>query len=270
MNVQGRVVVVTGGGSGIGAAMARRFAAEGARAVVVADRDAVAARAAAAACGAIGHAATLDVTDAPATEALVDHVEKAHGPITLFCANAGVGVPEGPYPTDEVWHRLWAVHVMAHVHAARALVPRMTAREGGGWMLFTASAAGLLSQPDAPYAVTKHAAVAHAEWLAITHGAQGLGVACLCPGAVDTPMLHAEPADRRAIVSAGQQAISADDVADLVVQGLADERFLILTEPLVAQWEARKVADRERWIRGMRRAWALPAVANTPTRSHKI
>jgi NAD(P)-dependent dehydrogenase (short-subunit alcohol dehydrogenase family) len=261
MKVQGRVVVVTGGGSGIGAALVRRFAAEGARAVVVVDRDEAAARAVAGPCGGKGHAAQLDVADGVATAALVERVENELGPIGPFCANAGVGVPEGPYPPDAVWQRLWGVHLMAHVHAARALVPRMTARataqEGGGWLLFTASAAGLLSQPDAPYAVTKHAAVAHAEWLAITHGGQGLGVACLCPGAVDTPMLRAEPAARRAAVSTGQAALSADEVAGIVVQGLAEERFLILTQPQVAEWEARKVADRERWLRGMRRAWSL-------------
>lgn len=145
---------------------------------------------------------------------------------------------------------------MAHVHAARALVPRMTARPQGGWLLFTASAAGLLSQPDAPYAVTKHAAVAHAEWLAITHGGQGLGVSCLCPGAVDTPMLRAEPEPRLQAMLAGQQPMGADAVAEIVVRGLHDERFLILTHPQLSEWEARKVADRERWIRGMRRAWA--------------
>ena len=143
MKVGARVVVVTGGGSGIGAALARRFAAEGASAVVVADRDAAAAQAVAAQCAGVGHARGLDVTDGAATEALVAEVEATLGPIALFCANAGVGVPEGAYPADVVWQRLWQVHVMAHVHAARALVPRMTARPEGGWLLVTASAAGL-------------------------------------------------------------------------------------------------------------------------------
>lgn len=262
MKVGARVVVATGGGSGIGAALARRFAAEGASAVVVADRDAAAAQAVAAQCAGVGHARGLDVTDGAATEALVAEVEATLGPIALFCANAGVGVPEGAYPADVVWQRLWQVHVMAHVHAARALVPRMTARPEGGWLLVTASAAGLLSQPDAPYAVTKHAAVAHAEWLAISHGGQGLGVSCLCPGAVDTPMLRAEPGTRLNAMLAGQAPMGADAVADVVVRGLADERFLILTHPQVGEWEARKIADRERWIRGMRRSWATlkPAV----------
>jgi len=142
--------------------------------------------------------------------------------------------------------------VMAHVHAVRALVPRMQAR-GSGWLLSTASAAGLLSQFDAPYAVTKHAAVAYAEWLAIMHGGDGIGVSCLCPGAVDTPMLRAESAERQATVANGMVPMSPEDVADIVVQGLADERFLILTHPQVAQWVQRKAADPERWIRGMRR-----------------
>jgi NAD(P)-dependent dehydrogenase (short-subunit alcohol dehydrogenase family) len=256
MRVAVRVVVVTGGGSGIGAALARRFAAEGASVVVVADRDAAAAARVAADCGAVGHAATLDVRDGAATAALVEQLEARHGPIGLYCANAGLGVPEGAYPADAVWQRQWEVHVMAHVHAARALVPRMTARAEGGWLLFTASAAGLLSQPDAPYAVTKHAAVAHAEWLAIAHGGQGLGVSCLCPGAVDTPMLRAEPEPRLNAMLADQAPMSATEVADVVVRGLDEERFLMLTHPQVGEWEARKIADRERWIRGMRRAWA--------------
>jgi NAD(P)-dependent dehydrogenase (short-subunit alcohol dehydrogenase family) len=256
MKVEGKVVVVTGGGSGIGAAPARRFAAEGAATVVVADRDVEAASRVAADCGAVGHAEALDVRDGAATDALVAAVEARHGPIGLYCANAGLGVPEGAYPDDAVWQRQWDVHLMAHVHAARALVPRMTARPGGGWMLFTASAAGLLSQPDAPYAVTKAAAVAHAEWLAITYGAMGLGVSLLCPGAVDTPMLRAEPGERLQAMLSGQAPMPADQVAGIVLQGLADERFLILTHPQVGEWEQRKVADRERWIRGMRRAWA--------------
>lgn len=256
MKVAGRVVVVTGGGSGIGAALAQRFAAEGASAVLVVDRDAAAANRVAAACGSRGHAAVLDVRDGAATAALVQRVEADHGPIGLYCANAGLGVPEGAYPADAVWQRQWEVHVMAHVHAARALVPRMTARAGGGWLLFTASAAGLLSQPDAPYAVTKHAAVAHAEWLAIAHGGQGLGVSCLCPGAVDTPMLRTEPEARLNAMLAGQAPLRAEAVADIAVRGLDEERFLILTHAQVGEWEARKIADRERWIRGMRRGWA--------------
>src|SRR5438874_6002691 len=174
MHVKDRIVVVTGAGSGIGAAMARRFAAEGARAVIVADIDLGSAQQTAAGCRpAVGRARHVDVADAQDLERLIDDTERDVGPIDLFCSNAGLGVREGSDPTPATWQRLWDVHVMAHVHAARALVPRMRLR-GGGWLLSTASAAGLLSQPDAPYAVTKHAAVAYAEWLAIMHGGEGI------------------------------------------------------------------------------------------------
>jgi len=256
MRVDGQVVVVTGAGSGIGAAMARRFAEEGAAAVVVSDlhRDSaqqVAAQCRGASGAQVGHARGVDVADAEDLRRLIDGVERDIGPIGLFCSNAGLGVRESD-PSPATWQRLWDVHVMAHVHAARALVPRMQARRSG-WLLSTASAAGLLSQFDAPYAVTKHAAVAYAEWLAIMHGGDGIGVSCLCPGAVDTPMLRAESAERQATVANGMAPMSPEEVADIVVQGLADERFLILTHPQVAQWVQRKAADPERWIRGMRR-----------------
>lgn len=264
MNVTDRTVVITGAGSGIGAALARRFAAEGAKAVVIVDLDLAAATAVAADCRdtsgrVVGVAMPLDVADGAATEALIDEVEARHGPIGLYCANAGLGVRGDTEPDAATWQRLWDVHLMAHVQAARVLLPRMRRRAGtadSGWLLFTASAAGLLSQPDAPYAVTKHAAVAHAEWLAIRHGGEGVGVSCLCPGVVDTPMLRAESAEVQALMNAGEAPLSPEAVAEIVVRALADERFLILTHPQVSEWEARKVADRERWIRGMRRAWA--------------
>jgi NAD(P)-dependent dehydrogenase (short-subunit alcohol dehydrogenase family) len=194
MRVNDKIVVVTGAGSGIGAAMARRFAAEGAAAVVVADVQPEAAQQVAANCRGpsdigVGHARRVDVADAADIHRLIDGVERDIGPIGLFCSNAGLGVRESD-PPPQTWQRLWDVHVMAHVHAARALIPRMQA-SGGGWLLSTASAAGLMSQFDAPYAVTRHAAVAYAEWLAIMHGGDGIGVSCLCaaqgggPGAVD-------------------------------------------------------------------------------------
>lgn len=260
MRVQGQVVVVTGGGSGIGAAMARRFAAEGARAVVVADLQARAAEEVAAQCtgadgAVVGQAQVIDVADAEALQALILRTEGDVGPIGLFCSNAGLGVRPGSMTSQDTWQRLWDVHVMAHVVAAEALVPRMLAR-GGGWLLATASAAGLLSQFDAPYAVTKHAAVAYAEWLSIKYGDQGLGVSCLCPGTVDTPLLRAEAPQRREAMANGMPPMSPEAVAEVVVQGLADERFLILPHREVGTWMQHKAADPQRWIRGMRRMFA--------------
>jgi NAD(P)-dependent dehydrogenase (short-subunit alcohol dehydrogenase family) len=251
MNIAGAVVVVTGGGSGIGAAMARRFAKEGAAHVVVTDRDAAAAQAVAREIG--GHAVAADATHEHQTRALIDWAESHCGPIDLFCANAGVTAHGGVELPDAQWQRLWQVNVMAHVHAARELVPRMLQR-GRGHLLFTASAAGLLSQFDAPYAVTKHAAVAFAEWLSITHGDQGLGVSCLCPQGVDTPMLRAEDDTRRELMSQG--LLSADAVADAVVRGLAAGDFLILPHPEVADYMRRRADDHPRWLRSMRRLHA--------------
>lgn len=247
MQLKDKVIVVTGGASGIGLAMAHRFVAQGARAVVVADRDGQRAEAAAAAVGV--HAAVLDVAAEGAIAQLVDAVEARHGPIDLFCSNAGVTAIGGPELPDADWQRVMDVNLMAHVRAARALLPRMLAR-GGGYLLQTASAAGLLSQFDAPYAVSKHATVAFAEWLSITYGERGIRVSCLCPGAVDTPLLQAESAERRALLSQG--LLDADAVAALVVEAIADERFLILTHDFVHQQLQRKVADPERWLRGMR------------------
>jgi NAD(P)-dependent dehydrogenase (short-subunit alcohol dehydrogenase family) len=251
MHLKDSTVVVTGGASGIGAAMARRFAAEGARAVVVADRDLAGATRVAQACG--GHAAGLDVVHPEAIEALVAQVEAQHGPIDLFCSNAGITAVGGPELPDADWQRVMDVNLMAHVRAARALLPRMLAR-GGGYLLHTASAAGLLSQFDAPYAVSKHAAVAFAEWLSIAYGERGIRVSCLCPGAVDTPLLQAETPSRRALLSQG--LMDADAVAGCVVQALAEERFLVLTHDFVHAQMRRKAEDPERWLRGMRRLHA--------------
>lgn len=248
MQLKDKVIVITGGASGIGLAMGRRFVAEGARAVVLADRDGDRARSEAQ--GINAHAETLDVAIEGAIEALVDAVEARHGPIDLFCSNAGITAVGGAELPDADWQRVWEVNLMAHVRAARALLPRMLAR-GSGYLLQTASAAGLLSQFDAPYAVSKHAAVAFAEWLSIAYGDRGIGVSCLCPGAVDTPLLQAESGPRRALLSQG--LLDADAVAAIVVEALAQRRFLILTHGVVQdQWQ-RKVADPERWLRGMRR-----------------
>ncbi|MEJ8849198.1 SDR family oxidoreductase [Variovorax rhizosphaerae] len=257
MNLQDKVVVITGGASGIGAAMARRFVVEGARVVVVADRDGARADALVDRLRSEGLggalAATVDVSSEATITGLINDIEARHGPIDLFCSNAGTTIPGGPELPDADWRHVLDINLMAHVHAARALLPRMLAR-GGGYLLQTASAAGLLSQFDAPYAVSKHAAVAFAEWLSITYGDRGIRVSCLCPGAVDTPLLQAESPARRALMSQG--VIDPDAVAGIVVQGLAEERFLILTHDFVQAQIERKATDRERWIRGMRRLHA--------------
>jgi NAD(P)-dependent dehydrogenase (short-subunit alcohol dehydrogenase family) len=248
VQIANKVIVVTGGGSGIGSAMARRFSAEGARAVVIADLDFASAQAAAHLCG--GMAVRTDVGDAASLQDLIETVEAKIGPIDLFCSNAGITVLGGAEAPDTSWERVWRINVMAHVVAARLLVPRMLSR-GGGYLLNTASAAGLLSSFDAPYAVSKHGAVAFAEWLSITYGGNGLGVSCLCPAGVDTPMLRSEPPERRALLSDG--LMSADAVAEVVARDLAIDRFLILPNPKVLEWLQRKTSDPERWIKGMRK-----------------
>lgn len=248
MRLTDKLVVVTGGGSGIGAAMARRFAREGARAVVVADLNGEAAESVASEIG--GLALQANVASELDVHRVIESTESRFGAIDLFCSNAGVTAAGGPELPDEAWQRVWSVNVMAHVYAARALLPGMLKR-GEGYLLQTASAAGLLSQFDAPYAVTKHAAVAFAEWLAITYSGRGLKVSCLCPGGVDTPMLSAEAPQRKRLLSEGM--ISAERVAEAVIEGLAAERFLILPQPWIADLLRRKVDDPDRWLRGMSR-----------------
>jgi NAD(P)-dependent dehydrogenase (short-subunit alcohol dehydrogenase family) len=264
MELRDRICVVTGGASGIGQAMCQRFAAEGARAVVVVDRDADGALATANALGARGTALTADVTVEADVEAVVERTEAEIGPIDLFASNAGILGFGGIDAPDTVWESVWSVNVLAHLYAARAMVPLMLGR-GGGYLLSTASAAGLLSQPgDAPYSVTKHAAVALAEWLAITYGDLGIKVSCLCPMAVDTAMLRGgagspiegagdPPAGAETQAAAVAGILAPDRVADTVVAGIRDERFLILPHPEVATFEQRRAADRDRWLAGMRR-----------------
>ena len=264
MELQGKVVVVTGGASGIGRAMCRRFAAEGPAALAVADLDqagcrAVAAEVAEAAPGVRTLAVATDVTDEAQVVALVDRVEREAGPIDLFCSNAGIAVAGGVEVPDADWQRIWAVNVMAHVYAGRSLVPRMAAR-GGGYLLQTASAAGLLTNLGAaPYSVTKHAAVGLAEWMAITYAGAGVKVSCLCPQGVRTPMLlggiEAGDPGGSAVLAAGGM-IEPEEVAEAVVLGLAEERFLILPHPEVAEYMQHLAADPERWIKGMRKMWS--------------
>ncbi|MGE4650558.1 MAG: SDR family oxidoreductase [Myxococcota bacterium] len=250
MELAGQHVVVTGGASGIGRALCERFAKEGARAVVVADVDAEGAARVAASVG--GMAQAVDVRDPAQIEALVDAAEAAHGPIDLFCSNAGIGVEGGVEAPDSEWQRIWEINSMAHVWAARVLVPRMLER-GGGYLLNTASAAGLLTQlGSAPYSATKHAAVAIAEWLAITHGDAGLKVSVLCPQAVRTPMT-AVPDNDQVRVAGVDGMIEAEEVAEATVEGLRDEGFWILPHPVVSEYALRKAQDIDRWLSGMRR-----------------
>ena len=254
MELTGAVAVVTGAGSGIGAALARRFAAEGAAAVVVSDRDGAAAQRVAAEIG--GTADTTDVTDEAAVAALVERTLAEHGRIDLFCSNAGVFSGGGVETPTAVWEQVFAVNVLSHVHAARAVLPSMLER-GSGYLLNVASAAGLLTTPgDAPYTVTKHGAVAFAEWLAVTYGDRGIGVSVVCPLGVATPLLL-DPLERgssaAAVVAASGTVLSPEDVAQSVVEGLAEDRFLVLPHPEVGTYWAQKAADPQRWLRGVRR-----------------
>ena len=252
MTVKDKVVVVTGGADGIGRALCRRFAAEGARAVVVVDVNAAGAAQIAEEIG--GWAIPADVAREAEIIRLADRVTEQYGAIDLFCSNAGILIEGGVETPDDAWQAIWSVNVLAHLYAARAVLPGMLAR-GSGYLLQTVSAAGLLSQiGSAPYAVTKHAALALAEWLAITHGGQGIGVSVLCPQGVRTNMLlRPRPGGDSFLLAT---AITAEQVAEAAVQGLAEERFLILPHPEVAEYFRRKAADYDRWLRGMRRLQA--------------
>ena len=257
MELADKVVVVTGAASGIGRALAQRFAAEGARGVVVSDRDAEGAVTVATGIGDDrAMAVTTDVSVEADVQELVRRTEDRFGPIDLFCSNAGIATSGGVEAPNEAWQQIWDINVMAHVYAARAVLPAMLAR-GEGYLLNTASAAGLLSQiGSAPYAVTKHAAVAFAEWLSITHGDEGIRVSCLCPQGVRTNMLG----NGGALL--GPTAIEPEQVADAVVEGLRAETFLILPHPEVREYFRRKGDDYDRWLGGMRRLQAR--VGRTP------
>jgi NAD(P)-dependent dehydrogenase (short-subunit alcohol dehydrogenase family) len=247
----GKVVVVTGGARGIGSALCERFAKEGAKAVVIADLDTAGAEAVAARVG--GAAMGCDVSREDDIVRLIDDVEARFGQIDLFCSNAGIAVldPDWDNPAsvpNDGWARSWAVNVMAHVYAARYLVPRITARGGGGYFLNTVSAAGLLSQiGSGPYSATKHAALGFAENLAINVRDRGIKVSVLCPQGVDTAMLHGITRG----VPDRDGVLTPEAVADSVIAGLDAERFLILPHPEVATYIRRKADDYDRWLSGM-------------------
>jgi len=252
MKLKDKVAVVTGGAHGIGKALCERFAREGARGVVVADLDAEGAAQVAEEIG--GLAVTTNVAREADMINLVQKANKAYGAIDLFCSNAGIGTPGGADEPNEIWQTIWEVNVMSHIYAARAVVPQMLAR-GEGYLLNTASAAGLLAQiGSAPYSVTKHAAVAFAEWLSITHGDRGIKVSCLCPQGVNTDLLRRSAGGPGEFLRAGM--LEPEQVAECVVKGLEEERFLILPHPEVAEYLRRKATDYDRWLRGMRRLQA--------------
>lgn len=268
MDVKDKVIVITGGASGIGKALAERFHREGARAIAVADLDGAGAGEVAKSVG--GLAFTVDVSKEEDIVRLIEETETKLGPIDLYCSNAGVSAGDRDprnvaSATNDTWHRVFGINVMAHVYAARALVPRMIAR-GGGYFLITASAAGLLSQiGSAVYSTTKHAAVGFAESLAITHKDDGIKVSLLCPQAVATNFgrtnirfAGGDETGRGAgagrvgsSTAAVDGVLSADAVADTVMDALAEERFLILPHPSVAQYMQNKVSNYDRWIGGM-------------------
>lgn len=247
MEIQDKIVVVTGAASGIGRALAHRFAKDGAKLVVCADLNSDGAEATAKDVN--GIAFTTNVAREADIRHLIETVENDHGPIDLFCSNAGIFTPGGMEVSNEDWQRIWQINVMAHIWVARHLVPRMIAR-GGGYLLNTASAAGLLSQiGSAPYAVTKHAAVGLAEWLALTHADDGIKVSLLCPQAVKTAMM----AGHEDSVAAIDGMIEADAVAEACVKAIAAEEFLILPHPQVLEYFRRKAANYDRWVGGMRK-----------------
>ena len=246
MQLKDRVIIISGAGSGIGAALARRFAEEGPGGLILADLNGESADLVAGEIGAIPFQADVSLYDDNVR--LIDFAEERFGPVDLFCANAGIGFAgDEQTPADE-WNRMWDVNLMSHVHAAKRLVPGWLAR-GEGYFLSTASAAGLLTNlKAAQYAVTKHGAVAFSEWLAVTYGSQGLKVSCLCPMGVKTPFLDSAEEFGPLLEP---YAIEPEQVADVVVAGLEEESFLILPHPEVKKFIQNKANDYDRWITGM-------------------
>lgn len=248
MKLSEKVVVVTGAGSGIGEAMARRFAEESPRGLVISDIDETA----------IGRLANsidatpvkADVSSEADNQRLIESTRELFGPIDLFCANAGIGFIGDEQTDASEWDRMWQVNTMSHVYAAKHLIPEWVSR-GEGYFVSTASAAGLLTNlKAAQYSVTKHAAVAFAEWLAVTYGDDGVKVSCLCPMGVDTPLLDVDEDFRRLLEP---DAIPPRQVADAVVAGIEAEDFLILPHPEVGRFIQNKAGDYDRWISGMQK-----------------
>lgn len=249
MHLKGKHIVLTGAASGIGAALARKFAAEKPRGLVLADLPAAKAALEAVARDTNALAVPCDVSKEADIQALVAAAKAKHGPVDVFYSNAGISRKGHEGASNADWEASWQVHVMSHVYACRAVLPDMLA-QGDGYLVSTASAAGLLvSTESAPYTVTKHAAVALAEHMAIQYGGRGIRVSVLCPQAVDTPMYRGSGS-----TAAGVDGIMAPDtVADIVVKAMRDEKFLILSHPEVIEYVKRKAVDIDRWLGGMRR-----------------
>jgi NAD(P)-dependent dehydrogenase (short-subunit alcohol dehydrogenase family) len=268
MKLQDRTIVITGAGSGIGRALAIRFAAERPKGLVLADLprqgealDALVKQLSTAATPVAALSLPCDVGTEAGVQALVAAAEARFGHIDVFCSNAGIIKDGGEFAPDAEWQLNWQVHVMAHVYAARAVVPGMRER-GNGYLVNTASAAGLItSLPSATYAVSKHAAIAFAEWLAIQHGDAGVRVSVLCPQAVDTPMIAGRSGSAAA---ANDGVISAEALADCVVAGIDSEKFLILPHPQVLDYHQRKAGDYDRWLSGMRKFAARLGIKRAP------
>ena len=256
MKLENKVAIVTGGASGIGKALVERFHAEGARALVVVDRDAEGAAAVAASVG--GSSAAVDVTDEGAIAALVNDTIEAHGAIDVFVSNAGYVTQGGLEVSNDEIQRMWEVHVMSHIYAARAAVPSMV-QNGGGYLLNTASAAGLLTQLGSlQYSITKAAAVSLGEFLSITYGEKGIRVSMLCPQAVDTNIIQNSPDNLPADggtpgAAAGDGVLQPEQLAQTVIECMDEERFLVLPHPEVQTYRERKASDVDRWITGMQR-----------------
>jgi NAD(P)-dependent dehydrogenase (short-subunit alcohol dehydrogenase family) len=250
MQLKDKLIVVTGAGSGIGRSLVKKFIAAGARTVIAADINADAARQTAEELGCVPM--TADVAREEDVLRLIDDTERKFGPIDLYCNNAGVAMGASEQSPTEEWQKIWEINVMAHVFSARHLVPRMIAR-GGGHFLNTASAAGLLNQiGGAAYGTTKHAAVGFAEWLALTYAHQGIKVSLLCPQAVRTAMT-ADTEDPATRAASTDGMMEPDELADIAVEHLARDAFLILTHDEVKGYMQRKASDYDRWIGGMNR-----------------
>lgn len=247
MDIAGKTIVVTGAASGIGREMALRFSKEGAKHVICSDINEAGAKETAKAVGGVAHA--TDVSREEDIKALIEHAVAECGPIDIFCSNAGIGFPGGAETPNDQWQKIWDVNVMAHVWAARHMIPLMV-ENGGGYLVNTASAAGLLSQiGSASYAVTKHAAVGFAEWISLTHGDDGIKVSVLCPQAVRTAMTAGNPDGVASINGMMEPA----ECVDAVIAAIRDEKFLILPHKEVLQYMRNKTDDYDRWIGGMRK-----------------